>query len=681
MRVKWIYLLLLFVCPIAAIGQSTLNFPRAFTPADLASTGFAVVNPGTATATVSFTLYNGTGSSIASSAQTIAGGSQMARLGTELFPSASEPGWVQINSATAGLQGFWVGGDFATFTDGADAAPVASDLVFPLVTAETEINLANTSTGTNDVTLQLFGADGSPLASATRSLRANGVLQSKPAGFFPSANLDNARYIRVQGGQGLTGTAVVKGFLVDEWGVGNAVSTSAAGNEANFPHVVSGAGGGGNYTTAVGVTNLASAAQRVTFTFTPENGGSPTSISRDIPANGSLRDTAQNIFSFPGGFQNGWVRVAGSAPLTALVAYADSVAGGLAIVPVQTAPRTGLMFAHIADLSPWLTGLALLNATNASATVSVYAITPTGTLIGGADNVATARFTMAPGTKTARLLSELVPQTQQRTNDSGFIFISSTQPLYGLELFFSRNLRVFANVAAGTSGGFTAPTPAAPLTLSSASPARLALGATLTLTGTGFSPVAENNTIIFTGASGIISRPANTATSTSLTVAVPNGAITGTVAVKVGAQTSASKVLEILATATSLLPAAVVTVNSAAATSGVDIYVPPATAALNVNLIGLGDAGGSINLSTSSADIGKGQTKVLAIGGTGLSAANGTTVSVSGDGITLGNVQFQSGFAMVNITVSASATSGPRSVSVTNSNLDMSVLSGGLIVR
>jgi len=681
LRVRSIFLLAFLAYPLAGFSQSTLNFPRAFTPADLASTGFAVVNPGITSAPVTFTLFNANGVAVRTSSQTIPAGSQAARLGSELFPNVSEPGWVQLTSAAGGLQGFWVGGNFDTFTDGADAALSGSDLLFPLVTTNTEINVANTAATTNNVALQLFGADGTELAAAVaRSIAPNAVLQSAASALFPTANLDAARYIRVTGTAALTGTAVISGFLVDEWGVANAVSVAAAANEANFPHVVSGAGGGGNYTTVLGVTNLSASGQSVSVTFTPEDGSSPVTVTRAIPANGSLRDTAQNLFNLPAGFHNGWLRVAGSGALTAFVAYADSVAGGLAIVPVQTTPRISLLFAHIADLNPWMTGLALLNTTAASATVSVYAMTPGGALIGGADNVSTARFTIPAGAKAAKLLSELIPQTQQRTSDSGFILVTSTQPLYGLELFFKRNLRILANVAAGPGAGFTAPAAPVPLTLSSVSPSRAAVGSTLTLTGSGFSPNG-GNTVVFASASGTVTAAAGNATATSLTVVVPGGAITGPVAVQTGGQTSSSQIVEIISTSTSLPPTGAFTVDPASTTEGVDIYVPAAVAALNVDIIGLGDPGSAVSLGSTGAVISRGQTKFLVLGGTGLSAGSGLSVSVTGDGVTTGQVQLQSGFALVLITVSSTAPQGPRNVIVTNSSLDMSVLSGGLFIQ
>jgi hypothetical protein len=69
---------------------------------------------------------------------------------------------------------------------------------------------------------------------------------------------------------------------------------------------------------------------------------------------------------------------------------------------------------------------------------------PNGSLIGS------STFVLQPGTSSARLLRDLVPATQQRTTDGGFVFIRANVPIFGIELFFSRNNQVLANVAAGT---------------------------------------------------------------------------------------------------------------------------------------------------------------------------------------------------------------------------------------
>jgi len=51
-------------------------------------------------------------------------------------------------------------------------------------------------------------------------------------------------------------------------------------------------------------------------------------------------------------------------------------------------------------------------------------------------------------TKTAKLLDEIIPQAGQRESDGGFVFIRSSVPLIGIELFFLRNGVALANVGA-----------------------------------------------------------------------------------------------------------------------------------------------------------------------------------------------------------------------------------------
>jgi hypothetical protein len=368
--------------------------------------------------------------------------------------------------------------------------------------------------------------------------------------------------------------------------------------------------------------------------------------------------------------------------LTGFVAYADSVAGGLAVVPVSNTARTSLLFGHIADLPPWLTGIALLNTSTASATIEVYAMTPDGALIGGADNVPTARFNLAAGQKTAKLLSELVPQTQTRTGDGGFVFVRSTQPLFGIELFFTRTLSILSNVAAGDGIGYTPPAVTLPLTLSSISPTSAARGATVTLTGTGFSTTPSNNTVVLTGASGTVDTTPASATATTLTVAVPSTAITGPVLVRTGGQSSSSRILEVRASATQLLPPNAITVTSGATASGADIYVAPPAAGLNATEIGVFDIGAtSFSFGTSSVEIARGQTKELVVNGTGVSSAAGTTLTISGSGLTISNVRFQNTLIVVRVAVDGAAATGARNVTLTNSNLDIAVMTGGLFIR
>jgi len=266
--------------------------------------------------------------------------------------------------------------------------------------------------------------------------------------------VSSALYVRltsVSGGPFVAGETV-GGFLVSpgrDFGILPSIDSTSTTTELNFPHAISGQLGASTYVTAVGVTNLSTASQDVTIKFTPTTGNS-VSVQRTLRPGGALREPIQQLFSLPASFQDGWIQVTGTAPLTGFVAYSDSVAGGVAFSSPQTTGATALFFDHIADLSPWWTGIALLNPGAVDANVEVYAMTPAGTLIGGAGNVPTAKFVLPAKTKVARLLGEMIPATQSRTSDGGFVFVRTTNgvPIFGNELFFLRSGAAFANVAA-----------------------------------------------------------------------------------------------------------------------------------------------------------------------------------------------------------------------------------------
>ncbi|MBI4475308.1 MAG: IPT/TIG domain-containing protein [Acidobacteria bacterium] len=679
MKIRYGLLILLLAVPVMGYGQSTLNFPKLFSPSELPNTGFAVVNPGQSTATVSFTLYSASGSTVSTGTMTIGAQGQQAKSGNELFSSLGSGGWVRATSTATGLQGFWLNyaGDLSSI-DGAEAASTATDLVIPLVAGQTEVNVANPNPSTASVTLKLYQTDGAEMASAvTQSIAANGVFQGQASSIFPSANIANARYVRVTSSGGpIAAAALIRGFLVPvETAVVNGVDRASTTTDANFPHVINGVLTGANYTTVIGVTNLTAAAQTVTITFTSTS-GSATSESRALAASGSLRETAQDLFNFPAGFQDGWVRVAGTGALTGFAAYGDTVAGALAVVPAGSA-KTSLVFAHIADgpaiAAPWQTGLAFLNTGTTAASIEIHAFTPAGQLIGSKTGVA-----LSGERKVADQLHNWVTQT--RGVNGGFVFVRSNVPLYGIELFYTEDLKILSNVAAGGLAAgidFVVPGPAP--TLTSISPTSAVRDASVTLTGTGFSATAASNTVVFTAASGTVNATPTAATATSLTVTVPATAISGSVLVQTGGQSSSSRALEVKASDSALVPPNPVTVTASATATGVDIVVPAPAATLNLIGIGVGDPGTSIAAGSSSAEITRGQTKQLLLSGTGLST--GTTVSVSGSGVKFSGLQAQDGFLFINIAVDSGAAAGARNVIVTNSNLDTSILAGGLLIR
>jgi hypothetical protein len=231
------------------------------------------------------------------------------------------------------------------------------------------------------------------------------------------------------------------------WAVSNGVPVASGATKIYFPQLVEGPQGAANWRSLVGLTNLSTTSpNEVEATFVSDSGTIVRTSRQTLEPNGGFRLFARDLFALTTGFQNGSVTVTSRSglPFTGYIAYADLVGAGVAVVPPQQEPRLNLLFAHIADLPPWLTGLALLNANSEAANIELFAMNPNGSLIGS------ATFALQPGTSSARLLRDLVPQTQTRTSDGGFVFIRANVPIFGIELFFSRNLQVLANVAAGT---------------------------------------------------------------------------------------------------------------------------------------------------------------------------------------------------------------------------------------
>ena len=68
-----------------------------------------------------------------------------------------------------------------------------------------------------------------------------------------------------------------------------------------------------------------------------------------------------------------------------------------------------------------------------------------------------------------------------------------------------------------------------------------------------------------------------------------------------------------------------------------------------------------------------------------MTQANGSGISFSGEGLTITNVRYQTNGAatliIVTIAVDANAEVGPRNIGIKNSNLDQTMLAGGIFIR
>src|SRR5262249_8005799 len=163
----------------------------------------------------------------------------------------------------------------------------------------------------------------------------------------------------------------------------------------------------------------------------------------------ALLESAQTMFGFSSAYQDGWVKVTGTQPLNGFIYFGFSGTTDATTVAGQSTARTQMIFDHVATGPAFNTGLALLNTTSIDANVEVYIMRATGALVGKAS------FTLPHGTKIAQQLTEWVPAS---TADDGFVYVRTTNnvPLYGIQLFYSRDIRLIANVpAAGIAPGIT----------------------------------------------------------------------------------------------------------------------------------------------------------------------------------------------------------------------------------
>jgi hypothetical protein len=222
----------------------------------------------------------------------------------------------------------------------------------------------------------------------------------------------------------------------------NGVSSALVVTDLVLPHVVQGTVGSVSYTTTVEALNLSAFSQTVTVTFTPEDGGPPRSIQRTLAGNAGFRVGVETLFGFTEPFQSGWIRLSGTRSLAGFIVIADTRHGGETAIAGMAHPESRLIFGHIADLPPWSTGVAIVNAGASPAAVEIYAINSDGATIGK------ATISIAAGGKTSRLLRDWIPATQTRSSDGGSIFVRSTVPVYGLSVFLTRDAATLSNVPA-----------------------------------------------------------------------------------------------------------------------------------------------------------------------------------------------------------------------------------------
>src|SRR5436190_2543610 len=375
-----IFLALLLCLPSVLGAQSVLQFPRVIETSDI-FTGIAVGNPTAGSASVTFTAYQPDGTPLAGGLAsnpvtvTIPAGGQSARLFHEIFGTTTFNGWVQATSGTSGLTGFFLNGNSAiTDLDGAGSMAPAADTILPLVSEDavtrSEITVVNANPEAASVTLTLYAADGTTLASKTVTIGARALIRQTAGTLFGAVNFISASHVRVKSDRPVVTHEVVADYQLPDTTLRRetgALSGQAATNSTTYvlPHFAS----GGGWQSLIGLVNASGVGQELTLTAYKDDGtlwpeaSNPRRIS--LEGNGSLRTTVESLFGFPADtLRVGWIEVRASLGfVNTYIGYGNTLSPSFAIVqgtPSSAATRFAV-YAHFAEGVGYYTGLTVVN--------------------------------------------------------------------------------------------------------------------------------------------------------------------------------------------------------------------------------------------------------------------------------------------------------------------------------
>src|SRR5499433_3561261 len=152
---------------------TVLNFVKS-TINDRSNPVFSVTNPTSNYADVQFTYYGLDGNPASSGLVNpvryrVAPKGQISMRASEVFAAAKADGWVQVTSATAGLTGFYLSGDFASTLGGSDSAPALATQIVPVIrddqTNKTELVIVNPGSSSGSASVSLYNALGQAVSS------------------------------------------------------------------------------------------------------------------------------------------------------------------------------------------------------------------------------------------------------------------------------------------------------------------------------------------------------------------------------------------------------------------------------------------------------------------------------------------------------------------------------------
>ncbi len=250
-------------------------------------------------------------------------------------------------------------------------------------------------------------------------------LQGNDAVLFAKADLSAANSA-VRGGSGTTTSVVFSSQTASG-------STQLASPQlAGIPGVIS---------SQIVLGNTASTSIRAELTVINDNGTSADMMTLQIPANSAVStvfdgSTVDSSVRGASGLVGSLVIEASAPGLLGTVVF--NTADAAAALPLQSAPFNEAVFAQVAELDDFFTGLALFNPPGpvqpglkgvppGTAQVTVTVLNPDGTQVGS------STVSLADGARMAQVVTELVSEAAGIVG--GSIRLSSTEAIYAQVIF------------------------------------------------------------------------------------------------------------------------------------------------------------------------------------------------------------------------------------------------------
>ena len=425
--------------------------------ADDIMVGMALTNMGSVSATISFTAVDDSGNLVAGTDITNPGvselnpWSQSAVMDSDVFgdgiTASNSTGWIKLASTSSDVNGFFLMfDDKMSFMDGTSfgSSPL-NNFIFSELEPDgsTKIDIANVSPNDANVTLNLMGSDGTIRSSQSQVIPSNGALVADLYNdIFSGVDPDPTDYVSITSTQGVQPFELMQQSVGDISILGGQ-DVTAGGTTLYSPQYVVGDSNRTNLT----VVNLDNVPGMVTLQLIG-NDGVPIGTTQTIALSGNgkvyIDDPGFFLPLEEGQTTVGYVEVTSDGiRLAGSTVYTDNTGQSFcSALPLIYNLQNSITFSHVASNGQFFTGIAILNPNATDANVVIELHNSDGTLLATRTDVLTALQ------KTAQVLTEYFPSLIGKDQTTGYIRVTSDQPIASFSVFGTNNLSVLSAIPA-----------------------------------------------------------------------------------------------------------------------------------------------------------------------------------------------------------------------------------------